>query len=118
MIKEIIQFAVVNTTNMVNSILNNRQAFGTTVVFDLEDGLQNVFDIKQSENLKEETRNLLFNAINDRNEKTISEYGIRINALSSAEFYNDLKFLRGLNKNVKWKYVVVPKINSQNDVVN
>ena len=118
MIKEIIQFAVVNTINMVNSILNNRQTFGTTVVFDLEDGLQNVFDIKQSKNLKEETRNLLFNALNDRNKKTISEYGIRINALSSVEFYNDLKFLRGLNKNVKWKYVVVPKINSQNDVVN
>lgn len=95
--------------------IENLKKLKCEVLLDLEDGVQNVMVPSNESNLKEQAREslrrLLYLIKDLNNDYTIS---IRINALNTADFKNDIPALN-LHE-FKWKAIFIPKIESSQDI--
>src|SRR5258705_13985445 len=86
-------------------------------MFDIEDGIQDVINPAQTSQLKQSARLKLFSELqNNAFRITNYQFGIRINSCRTKEFQHDLKFLAETSKIIRWKYIVVPKINSKDEI--
>ena len=92
--------------------LIHRASKSANIILDLEDSIQDVFDRKNTSILKKQARNnlgLLSSVFSDL------KVGIRINQINSSEYYKDIIFLTEL-KHVKWSHIILPKIESYNEI--
>lgn len=88
------------------------------MVFDVEDGVQNVLEPQHSVFIKREVRNNITNFLNSYSENDSPvKYGIRVNALSSSAFDEDIALLKNMSPKVKWKTIFLPKINCHEEIL-
>jgi citrate lyase beta subunit len=116
MLNEIFQF--VCPGNMVTErLLTPLPSSRVSIVFDLEDGVQDVIHPERTQHLKEVARtNVLALFQNPGFEKMLPKTGFRINSIHGKEFEHDLKCLRSVQEFVRLSYVVIPKLNSREEL--
>jgi len=107
-----IKYFKLDFMNYFNTIKNLNAIF----LFDLEDSIQDSFDITKSLKLKKKYRTILKEILIKNNEINLNyKIGIRINVLTSEEFSKDIKLLASL-KSVNWETIIIPKIETRKDI--
>jgi citrate lyase beta subunit len=88
-----------------------------SIIYDLEDGVQDVMNPDNNSLLKETARlNLLGYLKKNAAKNKQIKVGFRINTLSGEEFKHDLEFLSEINKYCNIQYLLLPKINSKREI--
>ena len=116
MLNAIFQF-IAATDPSVEKTLSGPLLPNTSVIFDLEDSLQNIFSPKETPHLKANgRRNILDQLQSPVSELKNKNLGVRINSFRSREFENDIRSLSEANKKINWKYIFLPKTEYKNDI--
>jgi citrate lyase beta subunit len=83
-------------------------------ILDLEDSLQIPLDPHKTRILKARAREILTTVLNLAKEQEITvKTSLRINAIDTDEFSNDLSLLRKINSLVAWGSIFLPKVHSE-----
>ena len=83
------------------------------IIIDLEDSVMDVLDQKRTIFFKAKARKNLAHLFSQQKQQ--QELSIRVNSIHSVEFLKDIDFLQKV-KNVHWKYLVLPKVESSYDI--
>ncbi len=117
MLNNIFQFIAVSNSGSLYKIVKGSSDTKVIIVFDVEDGVQDVINPSNTQQLKQIARQKLFSEIqNNAFQLNNNQFGIRINSLCTNEFKHDLKFLIEASKMIHWRCIVVPKINSKDEI--
>ena len=115
MLGPIFQFIAANNKSL-SKIISGPAVTNCNLIIDLEDALKNVLFPSQTANLKQAGRRNVLRVFQTTKVEN-QNIGIRINALNSEEFEKDILFLAQIKKSFFWKYIVVPKVESQQDIL-
>ena len=119
MINTIFQFFIPAHSDSLKKIFQEERDPKIIMVFDLEDGVQNILEPQFTAIVKKEVRNNIVNLLNQYVEHNASCIaGIRINAFTSPAFKEDILFLKSLRSRIKWKNIFLPKINSHEEILS
>ncbi len=119
MINTIFQFCIPTNPGSFRKIFQEEQNPKVILVFDLEDGVQNVPEPQHTATLKKSVRNDIATLLNHYPKNgSACMTGIRINSITSTEFTEDILFLKRIGSKAIWKNIFLPKIKSHREILS